>query len=102
MAVLACEPKVSRMDFRLRVTVSTFPRGSLVNLPHMTSQALDLVVFAFQGEELSMIKVLHAINPIMTLEAITSKLSLVLIDKSLIIRSMAINAVLHGKFIQGN
>jgi hypothetical protein len=99
MAILAFESKVARVDLRLKVTTDTLLRGPFVNLPHVASLAIDLDVFSIQREEFRMVKVVHPVNAIMTIKTITSKLRLMLIDKFLVISSMAINAGLRGKFI---
>ena len=99
MAIIAFEPKVARVDLRLKVTINTLLRSPFVNLFYMASLAIDLNVFSIQREELRMVKIMHPVNAIMTIKTITPKLSLMSIDKVPVISSMTINASLRGKFL---
>ena len=99
MAIIAFEPKEARVNLRLKVTINTLLGGAFVNLFHVASLAIDLDVFSIQREEFRMVKVVHPVNAIMTTQTITAKLSLMLIDKVLVISSMTINASLWGKFL---
>lgn len=97
MAIITFEPKEASVDLRFKVTINTLLRGPFVNLLRMASLAIDLNVFSIQREEFRMVKIVHPVNAIMTTKTITPKLSLMSIDKVLVISSMTINASLWGK-----
>ena len=69
VTILATHTKNAGMNCRFSVALHTFCRGGTVNTILVTADALDLAVHPVQRESLPVIKIHHAVNSIMTIQA---------------------------------
>jgi hypothetical protein len=74
MAILTFQPEETGMNGRLGVTLYTDLRGVFKYFVFMAGITLDAGVFSIQHEKIGMVKILHSINPIMTIKAGWAKL----------------------------
>jgi len=99
MAILALQAKEALVNGRLTVAFDTIHRSTFENLIRMASLARQWGVSAIQYEEISMIEVMHAIHPIVAVQAGCSIFHLMLADKTrlAIIFRVAIHTSVHIK-----
>jgi hypothetical protein len=69
MAILALQAKEALVNGRLTVAFDTIHRSTFENLIRMASLARQWGVSAIQYEEISMIEVMHAVHPIVAVQA---------------------------------
>jgi len=100
MAVLAFQSKETSMDCRLSVALHALCRRALEDLVLMASGTVDRSVLAVQDKDSLVVESAHAVGPIMALQAIGAKLTLVLLHKAGLSAGMAIDAGLHIKVVQ--
>jgi len=98
MTIITLEPKETSVDLRLRMTVTTLLWSVSINTPLVTFLAIYLDMATIQLKVIRMVKILHTVDPIMTLKTILAKLGLMLVDEFPVILSMAFSAGSWIKF----
>lgn len=69
MTILAAHAKNAGMNCRLCMALHTFRWGTMVYTIFVTAGALYLTMHPFQWKQLPVIKINHAVNSIMTIQA---------------------------------
>jgi hypothetical protein len=100
MAVVTLQTESALMDLRLKVAVHTRPGGACEDVVDVALLALDLQMFAFQRQIVSMVKSPHPVHTVMTLQARIAEFQLVLFDKIWGILGMTARADLEVKLLQ--
>ena len=89
MAILAFQPEEPGVDGRLSVTFGTLCGRSLESIVYMACTTFGFRMGPFQGKDICMIKILHAVLPIMAFQAVWAKLVLMLAHEGSIVLAMA-------------
>lgn len=88
VAILALQPKETSVDLWLSMALDALFWDTLVNFILMAGLAFDVRMAAVQDKDRRMVKVLHAVNPIVAVQAGGTKLALVLTHKGLPLRTL--------------
>lgn len=103
MAILAAQPEETGMDLWLGMALEALRGCACEYLLNVAGLALERSVGAEQGEEGRMVKIAHAVHPIMAIQTCSAKLLLVFQHKSgpLFLLRMARHAGLQVKRLRG-